>query len=356
MSFWLSLYAAAAWIIVIASFALTPRLSNSAVSFGVTVPEAHRRHPDVLRVRRQFTLAALVLGILLAALSFVLGASDAENFAVATIAGLNVYIAAALLVYYRCHAVMRRLKAEQNWEDAPRRTVVMDTRFRERLTSSPILMVLPYILFVVTIAGVALYYGQIPDRIPLHYDASGTPDRFGDKSFGNIFGINIVQFVMILVMHSVREIIIRSKQQLNPAAPEASRSRNTAFRRENLLLIQWLNIALTLLFSIIQLSIIAIIPPAAILPAAIVLPFAPLVIFLIRIIRLGGSGSLPVGEDRHWRLGGSIYVNPDDPALFVEKRIGAGYTVNFGRPAGWLMMIGLLLTPILIIVIIELAM
>lgn len=39
--------------------------------------------------------------------------------------------------------------------------------------------------------------------------------------------------------------------------------------------------------------------------------------------------------DAHWRWGGILYVNPGDPALWVEKRVGIGYTVNFGHPWAW---------------------
>jgi len=45
----------------------------------------------------------------------------------------------------------------------------------------------------------------------------------------------------------------------------------------------------------------------------------------------------PVGDrssDKYWKLG-LIYVNRSDPALFVEKRFGIGYTVNFGHPGVW---------------------
>jgi uncharacterized membrane protein len=34
----------------------------------------------------------------------------------------------------------------------------------------------------------------------------------------------------------------------------------------------------------------------------------------------------------------SIY-NRADPALFVEKRMGLGYTLNLGNPFSWLVMI-----------------
>lgn len=39
--------------------------------------------------------------------------------------------------------------------------------------------------------------------------------------------------------------------------------------------------------------------------------------------------------DSSWRLS-SIYSNRADPALFVQKRFGLGYTLNFGNPMSWL--------------------
>jgi len=46
--------------------------------------------------------------------------------------------------------------------------------------------------------------------------------------------------------------------------------------------------------------------------------------------------------DESW-LWGMFYHNPNDPALFVEKRTGPGYTVNFGHVRAWLMMAGFLI-------------
>ncbi|HET9016599.1 MAG TPA: DUF5808 domain-containing protein [Thermomicrobiaceae bacterium] len=47
-------------------------------------------------------------------------------------------------------------------------------------------------------------------------------------------------------------------------------------------------------------------------------------------------------DERYW-LGGIIYNNPDDPELLVPKRFGLGRTLNFGRPLGKVLTIGLLL-------------
>jgi uncharacterized membrane protein len=41
-----------------------------------------------------------------------------------------------------------------------------------------------------------------------------------------------------------------------------------------------------------------------------------------------------------------FYLNPNDPALLVEKRFGVGYTLNFGHWAAWLIMVGMLALPL----------
>lgn len=52
-------------------------------------------------------------------------------------------------------------------------------------------------------------------------------------------------------------------------------------------------------------------------------------------------------DDRYWNAG-VFYNNPDDPALFVPKRFGLGWTLNFGHPQSRLVMIGALLLLLLL--------
>ncbi len=47
-------------------------------------------------------------------------------------------------------------------------------------------------------------------------------------------------------------------------------------------------------------------------------------------------------DDRYWYRG-VFYNNPDDPALFVPKRFGLGWTMNFGHPQAKWVVIGILL-------------
>jgi uncharacterized membrane protein len=50
--------------------------------------------------------------------------------------------------------------------------------------------------------------------------------------------------------------------------------------------------------------------------------------------------------DEAWKAGGFLYFNPRDPAIWVEKRIGFGYTLNMGNSRAWLLIAGLMLAPI----------
>ncbi len=53
-----------------------------------------------------------------------------------------------------------------------------------------------------------------------------------------------------------------------------------------------------------------------------------------------GTGMNNVDDDKYWKLG-AFYYNPNDPAIFVAKRFGVGWTINLGRPAAVVIIIGL---------------
>jgi uncharacterized membrane protein len=50
---------------------------------------------------------------------------------------------------------------------------------------------------------------------------------------------------------------------------------------------------------------------------------------------------------RAGKVGGLLYFNPRDPAMWVENRVGAGYTLNVGNWRAWLLMIGIMLAPMI---------
>jgi uncharacterized membrane protein len=77
----------------------------------------------------------------------------------------------------------------------------------------------------------------------------------------------------------------------------------------------------------------------------VLLVAAGVLILLVRFARAGSAPSASVSavgdadaaqspdDDSHWKAG-LFYVNPDDPAILVPKRLGIGWTINLGRPVG----------------------
>jgi uncharacterized membrane protein len=58
-------------------------------------------------------------------------------------------------------------------------------------------------------------------------------------------------------------------------------------------------------------------------------------------------------DDRYWSAG-VFYNNPNDPALFVPKRFGLGWTLNFGHPQAKLFLITIAVVVLLLGVVLPL--
>lgn len=56
---------------------------------------------------------------------------------------------------------------------------------------------------------------------------------------------------------------------------------------------------------------------------------------------------------QHWK-GGLIYVNAQDPALWVPKRRGIGYTLNFARREAWVVLGVILSLPLVVLLLVAL--
>ena len=58
-------------------------------------------------------------------------------------------------------------------------------------------------------------------------------------------------------------------------------------------------------------------------------------------------------DDRYW-YGGFLYNNPDDPAMFVPRRFGLGWSLNFGHPQAKWFLISILVVMLLMVVVVPL--
>ena len=71
---------------------------------------------------------------------------------------------------------------------------------------------------------------------------------------------------------------------------------------------------------------------------------------LVSLIPLVARPSARPVDDEHWKCG-VFYVNRDDPSLFVPKRRGMGWTLNFGNPWSWAVMALIVLAVVLPVIL-----
>jgi uncharacterized membrane protein len=45
-----------------------------------------------------------------------------------------------------------------------------------------------------------------------------------------------------------------------------------------------------------------------------------------------------------------MYRDPSDPRLFIPTKTGSGLTINLAHPAGWWVLIGMTIIPIIVVV------
>src|SRR5690606_7946646 len=156
--------------------------------------------------------------------------------------------------------------------------------------------------------------------------------------------ILLVMQIMFLSIHTGTKI---SGIKLSTTATTASRLRQLTLRKYTSWLMFLTTILVTGMFSFFQLRTIH--PDLVDGTMVMVIPIIFLIVTLASTIafafKVGRSDKVNVDEssagitdyddDSHW-VGGLFYFNRNDPSIFVEKRFGVGWTINFGNPIGYI--------------------
>ena len=180
-----------------------------------------------------------------------------------------------------------------------------------------------------------LNWSRIPERFPVHWGIDGSPDRWSGRTWQGVYTPLLLGAVHCGLMLLIGLGILRFSPRGRVAANAAA---SAQFRRVILQFLVAAAWAMALLLAGVSLAPLLGERGLGSLPLVIAIGFTALAIpFVWRLIRIGrtaGSGGDGT-PDECWKLG-MFYCNPADPAIFVEKRFGIGYTLNFGNSAMWL--------------------
>jgi uncharacterized membrane protein len=327
-------------VLLTAFLVAMPEIMPRGVPLGVAVPREHLGDDAVRGAVRRFRVAVLITGAISLVASIALALT-------APIAGVIAPQLLCLVLGTGAYLVTRRgivdAKRREGWyDDVPvRLTAEVTAPAHHR---PPVLWPILGLVLLGVAAGIGIAaYPHLPDPYPVHFTAGGVVDRTAPRSVLAVFGPLLIGAAVAVVLAIVAVIVSRSA--LRVATGDADPLPAAARRRGVLAaLLAELSAAIGGGFAVLS-AVLWLLPgsrPAVIVAIAllIVAIFGSVIAATVRlagISRAAASGPARRPEspddDRHWK-GGILYVDRQDPALWVPKRFGVGWTLNLGHPAG----------------------
>ena len=203
---------------------------------------------------------------------------------------------------------------------------------RPRIPGNWLPYILPFGLFAATAFYLNANWDSIPERFPMHWDATGHANRWSTKSHKSVYGMLVfgacLQLFFLFILYAMQEGTRRS-------TAGSSRMRFLQANLGLMLIVQWITASI---FAFIALMPLERLHPSGWLVggliAALLITAFGFVVYMAKLqAEPSESDNTP---DDCWRFGGQVYYNANDPALMVEKRIGLGFTINFGNRLSWI--------------------
>ncbi|QQE13561.1 hypothetical protein JD969_08920 [Planctomycetota bacterium] len=225
---------------------------------------------------------------------------------------------------------------------------------RKTTLATPYLWFGPPLIILIAAAVLAFQWDSIPPVFTTSWDALGNPTQQTHKSISSVFALPLLTLSTFFLMLISALAISRFTKRTIPDGPAAIRQSKFINLTQSLVLIS--TYALTIIFTALSLFPLSSAADSA-LPNSFyyIMSFAfiPTIFALYYMIRAGqgcwkynrlspsqieSTDAIADGTpDSAWKLG-LVYFNPNDSALFVERRFGIGYDMNWARPTAYIFM------------------
>jgi uncharacterized membrane protein len=318
-------------LLVAVSCHFAPQRTRRDIAFGVTVPADFHDGPAARSIWRRYAAEIWILAFIAAAL--------AATEPMPTVSGstLLAQVLGASLAFERARRAVRPYAV------APATIREAEIGPRPGLPGGLFAQLGPFLILFATVAYVGLHWDEVPARFPTHWNLAGTPNGWTPKSVAAVFRGPAIGVIVCTMMWFTSYAVLRWTRLPRVTGAEGQQSRRV--RRANLVALLASEYLIALLFAWTQtVSLFADSASRQRLP----LPFrvAPFVVLIVGTLAIRGMRRIAVADgppagdstpDRCW-IFGRLYVNRADPALFMERRLGPGYTLNLGNPWSWLVM------------------
>ena len=354
---------------------VTPYYSRRGTPFGITVPSTHQQDSFIQMLKKRFLIQNIVLSLLFSIPLFFF--STIENIQAQEMwsslyftGAVFLFVILTFVLYLSNRKKIQIWKKENNlFTDIKKERIIVDTNYHSDLkTISTRTIVMAQLLIVlITVVVTLFFYRSIPNEFPVHWNSQNVPDRIVEKTYLSVLMVPAIQLLMIPVMAFSNYSFIKSKQKLLSNYPQLTSKQSKQFRKAWSVYFLIVSVALQLLFTLINFYALFIADDSGFEWVSIVIG-----IFIVGIIgyslfltwKYGQGGEklvyseikenseefTEVDEEKYWKWG-VFYYNPEDPAVFVEKRFGIGSTINMARWQSWLAIGGLIVFCILLAVV-----
>jgi len=322
---------------------IMPSLSRKGLFFGVRIPREKRSQESLKNFSKAYTINHIILSIILVIICAGLHFNRQTELAwTLFIIGMTCFM---MVNYILIHYRVRKKKAEEKWMENTVETSVMDVQLKpDEGLASLWWFVIPIVIISLMVIISLSKMDSLPQQIPIHWNARGEVDRIAQKSISSVLSLPIIQSFMTLLSIFIYIAIRISKIQLSATDPEESKIRVIKFRRGWSAFTIGNSILLTFMFVIPQMQILQYPISNQLIWISFGLTFCVILGWTLYLsIHLGQGGSrvkvsnsknddkrMNRDDDKFWKWG-SVYYNPDDPSLMIEKRFGIGWTMNFGN-------------------------
>ncbi|RKP58250.1 hypothetical protein D7Z26_01775 [Cohnella endophytica] len=330
------------YLIIASMLSLLVYMGLRTLMFGITLPAEALQDAAVRGIRRKYVLLIGGFAVVVGGVCFFLTRHQTagQNVQYWTTAILLLMIVSVIAIRISRMSA-QRLKAARGWQ------VVVQTRRAASLAidrkhssvlstwwfSAHVAVMLLCIFFAIA------RWDEIPQWFGTHMGPNGFADHYTYKSVRTVFMLNIVQVLMISLFAGFNLMIGHARISLDPKNPEGSLQKQLKLKKIHsitawgLSLLRVANLGLTQAVTLHGWKFNLLFRYGIAFQAAFFLVLIGVMLYQ-RIRGLDQQGDVPSQEERHWKWLGSIYANPEDPALFVPDRYGFGWTINLANPVG----------------------
>jgi uncharacterized membrane protein len=326
---------------------LYPRIARRGLLFGVYVGEERWDGAEARQITRSWQIGMILWSLASAGLSilFFLWYRNPIGMAIVMTALPLALTVVTMAVFLRAYYRARTLAAP----GLPPPAVALLSVPETPLTLPIAVLVIGILCGICAVSYAAMHYANLPAHVPTHFGPGGRPDAWRPKSFRTVMLLPLLTLIMGAGLGGMALLVSRAKRALRFPQTQISVEAQMRFRQAVARFLCGIALLVTAMLTVGSVGSIRVGLgldeglPQSMMVIGIglgVLAFGGTLYLALhygqggaRLERSAGNAPLTNGlaDNRYWVLG-AFYVNRDDPSIFVERRFGFGYTINFGNP------------------------